>query len=67
MKAKKQEENMKKKVLDFISNILAFGCLGTIVDYFTNKDYLFTLIGLGVGIIVAIIIAICTNKKGKEK
>lgn len=54
---------MKKSILNFITNVLVCGCIGIIVDFFAKTSFIFTVIGLVVGIVVAIIL---NNKNKKE-
>lgn len=54
---------MKKEFVSFISDILVCGCLGIIVDALAKTSFIFTVIGLFAGIILAIVIK---NKKEKE-
>lgn len=51
-----------KKILIFISDILACGCVGIIIDFFAKTSFIFTVVGLVVGIVLAIILNI--KKKG---
>lgn len=39
-----------------ITNAIVFMCLGGIVDFIVGKSFLFSLIGLGIGIVVTLLI-----------
>lgn len=55
---------VKKELVSFISDILVCVCLGIIIDALAKTSFIFTVIGLAVGIILAIILK---NKNRKEK
>ena len=46
---------MGKKVLVLLTDVIACICLGWIIGYFTKKELLFCVIGLVIGIILAVI------------
>ncbi|MGN1367589.1 MAG: AtpZ/AtpI family protein [Aristaeellaceae bacterium] len=53
---------MKRETLEFISNILVGVCVGIIIDYFAKTSFVFSLAGLVVGVILAMVLR---NRKGK--
>lgn len=53
---------MTRRILEFITNILAGFCLGLIIDYFAGTSYIFTILGTIAGIALAFIL-----KKRKNK
>ncbi len=51
-----------KELLEFLSNIGAGLCLGIIVDFFAKTTFIFTIIGLIAGLVLALVLK---NRKKK--
>ena len=52
----------KAGLLSFITDILVCGCLGIIIDYVAHTRFIFTIVGLVAGLVLAIVL-----KKLKER
>ncbi len=52
---------MKIKTLSFISDILIGGVVGIVIDYLAGTSFIFTILGLVAGLVLALII---NKKKG---
>lgn len=53
---------MNKELVGLISDVLVCGCIGIIVDTLAKTTFIFTVIGLLVGIILAVVLK---NKRRK--
>ena len=55
-----------KPWLKYLSEVLCCGCAGIIIDFIVGQSYVFTLLGLAVGIVLMLIQHI-NSKKEREK
>lgn len=56
---------MKKELVSLISDVLVCVCLGIIVDTLAKTTFVFTVIGLFVGIILAVVLKCKRRKEDK--
>ena len=52
-----------KKVLKYLSEILCAGCVGIIIDFFAHTGCIFTLLGLAIGVVFALVQLIRSKKE----